>query len=83
MSSDDGDVVTLRLVGKEPPMGQVEVPASGGRNARLDERVDAAITRWCDYNDWEHPSKIERFTEVNEDGVRCRIGRFVILDPYS
>lgn len=82
MSSEDANVVILRFPNGRPsdyPFdAQVEVPAHVGRVSQLNRRVDEAITSWVQHNDWRVGSVIYS-TEVDEDGVRRRIGRFKVL----
>ncbi len=82
MSSEDAGVVMLRLPDGQgqpfPFRAQVEVPATAGKVAVLDARVDEALARWCEYNDWALPGKVERTTEVDEAGDRRRVGRFTV-----
>lgn len=81
MSSEDASVVMLRLPeGQGQPFpfpAQVEVPASAGKQAVLNARVDDAVRRWCEQNDWTH-DRVVYSTEVDEDGVKRRIGRFTV-----
>ena len=82
MSSEDAGIVVLRLPGGQgqafPFDAQVEIPASAGRVAVLNERVDVAVARWVQHNDWRVGPTVYS-TEVDEDGVRRRVGRFKVL----
>lgn len=81
MSSEDAGVVMFYLpqgVGEEPPFpARVGVPATAGKRAVLDARVDAEIARWTEREDWAI-GRVTYSTEPDEDGVRRRFGTFTV-----
>lgn len=72
--------MTLRILSKSdeqyPYECQVEVPASGTQQ-RMNRMVDDAVQRWADWNDWEI-GPVRYSSEVSEDRLRVRVGRFTV-----
>lgn len=80
MSSEETNVVTLRTTTDPsvfPFQAQVEVPSAGLRKDLADIKVERALTDWAQREGWDI-SPVRYANDVNEDGMRVRVGRFTV-----